>query len=282
MFEFLIKRELIIDANNCPYYLIEDSFNSKFLIPKKQYAHYGFVPGDKIKCFLDRINCDGEIFFEPVNPYYSEGKSYGFQFIQMQTITNSFGYPEQVALVKDVFGMVQTINNANTLEIRNEEIKAVVVFIKKGKLFLVPEYLYSYKLCSNYQCFTIKEEIVTERFDETFLLQDSFRNYHFLPKAYYKNYNLKVGDQFHGRIVKYSSKGFFYIEPKHPNYTIGLSYSFTVSETLFDNGSWFAIVVDKNNQLHKVKIIDNQLKTGTEVLLKVNDILKGTLELSFQ
>ncbi|MFA6402534.1 MAG: hypothetical protein WCX31_13080 [Salinivirgaceae bacterium] len=217
-FEFTLIKQVHLAVNNEEFYIIEDDQNSKFLLLKKQYLPYHFKIGQKITCNLDKINCSGQLFFEPENPYYKVNQCYSFNLIEIKTIENYLGFQEKVALVTDAEGNEQWIRNANGINSLEFKVDAFVLYIKKGKLFLIGKECYEKGLRINAIAdFKVVDEIVTTRFNPAYILEDLWGNKHAIPKALYSNYNLKIGQWIKATIQKASSKGFFYIEPLHPH-----------------------------------------------------------------
>jgi hypothetical protein len=275
IFTFTLKKELQVENDAATYYVIEDPQHTRFLLPKLNYAHFGFKPGDTLQCTLDRINCKGEIFFEPVNPYYEKGKSYEFKHQGRQVISNYFGLSEQVIKVSDVFGQEQWVRFAASLQLTEDKLIAEVVYIKKGKLFLIPRGHFERKKGRLWGRFTVIKGISTERFNESLLLEDSAGNAHVMIADAYKNFNLEQGTSFWGLISAFSSKGFVYIEPEHPHYKLDEIYAFTVVDNMNDKTGWFAFVEDKRGDMYKIGSHKEPLVKGSRVDLRVIDWSKG-------
>jgi len=270
LFSFVIDKEAIM-PDNSSVFIIKDSDNCKFALPKKYYSYYNFKTGDNIICKLDKINCSGQIFFEPENPYYKAGKIYYFDFIESKTIKNYLGFKETICIVKDIFGQTQQIRNASSIT-PNNKIKAIVGFIKKGKLYLIPEISFKNILHQGKTFhFTIVGKTNNEKFGEVYIISDTSGNKHVLPVEYYTNYKLEVQKQFYGIIKRFSSKGFFYIEPLHPVYEIGKQYDFKIKNISKKN----ILITDCFNNI--MQLSNNQpIKSNTTTIqCKVIDLKKG-------
>jgi hypothetical protein len=62
------------------YFVIEYRDGRKFMMKKKYYgSEYGLIPGKEIICRVDKINCNGRIFFEPHHPYFRPGMRAEFE-----------------------------------------------------------------------------------------------------------------------------------------------------------------------------------------------------------
>lgn len=255
IFAFTILKEITLPYNLLVYYVLVDRENCKFTIPKDNYKHYNFTVGQAINCSLDKINCSGQIFFEPINPYYSEGKAYDFEFIEFKTITNYMGFAEHICIVKDVFGKIQWIRNMQNITPTNNHIKATVGFIKKGYLFLLPDSAFPKILIpGNTFDFKIVSEGKNERFGSVYNLIDRNGNNHVIPIEYYSQHELKKHKWFKCTVKKFSSKGFFYIEPLHPVYTIGRNYTFEIINTSKTNNNNTLFIKDCFNNTIEVDI----------------------------
>jgi len=122
------------------YYVVEDPFGDRQMIPACYYDDYGFRIGQVIRCRVDKINCTGRIFLEPLHSVYREGKVYFFDFVEIKKIFNKDTGKEEDALnLKDVFGKMAQVSFANynvSTGFTTDKIRCKLVRIKKGKLFL--------------------------------------------------------------------------------------------------------------------------------------------------
>ena len=276
VYNFTILKEITLPYNSLIYYVIVDDKNCKFTIPKNNYQHYNFKIGQSIKCSLDKINCSGQIFFEPLNPYYKEGSTYNFEFIEFKTIINYLGFTEQICIVKDVFGKLQHIRNVQNIKPLNNSIKAIVWYIKKGKLFLLHDSAYHKILIpGNTIDFKIVGEDNNERFGSVYVLVDKNKNKHVIPIEFYNHYQLKKQEWFKAIVKKLSSRGFFYIEPLHPIYTIGKTYTFKTLHSPTINNLNNVLVKDCFNNIIAVDNIINGFEPNSELFCEVIDLKKG-------
>jgi len=70
------------------YFVLEDPFKLRHFIPEEPYYKYGFNIGDLIKCHVDRINCTGRVFLEPLHPFYKSGQFYNFDIELIEYLEN--------------------------------------------------------------------------------------------------------------------------------------------------------------------------------------------------
>ncbi len=228
--QFKIKKHIEISHTE-KYFIVEDQAGKKQLLNSDYYKKYKFETGQLINCRIDHINCSGKIFLEPVHPFYAEGENYDFVINEIDYKKNKF---EDNILVIRVF---DAIGNEALCIIENEisdnftigqNISCKVERIKKGKLYLS---FSSQKTLANfirgeYYKFVIEDiKVLSDNYKYYILIDDKNRKY-LLKHEYYKNHNLKIGQNIECTIIKYSSKGYYVLEPRHPDYEIEKAYVF--------------------------------------------------------
>lgn len=282
VYQFNFIKQISIGKKN--HFLIEDNDQNRFILPAKPYLNYGFKMGQPINCRLDRINCKGEVFFEPLHSFYSPGQLYEFTYKCKVQIEHILGFTETVHIVSDKFGAEHYVRYSNAIsEFKPSELFYVWT-IRKGKMLLIP-YLDGnpiFKLNETYR-FLIEREIETDRLGAGFLLRDNYGNNHVIARNRYENYVLKVGNKIQCKIVGSSSKGYFYLEPLHPVYEIGKTYNFEVFNFIKTAKSVHFFVLDYFGEIIKVELktetlISNIPKT---LVCRVIGLHKGKPELDF-
>ncbi len=276
LYPFVLKKSILLPPNDREYFLIEDRDNFKFTIPANIYKHYNFVEGGELICRLDRINCNGEIFFEPVNPFYMEKQIYSFNFLKKKSISNAIDISEDILVVSDIFGKEHWVRFSKSINIKDDKLNAYVWKIKKGRLFLIHENQDSpvYMQNTEYR-FLVTELYYTERFGKCYKVVDYYGNEHAIPQDYYVHYDLKVGKAFNGTIVRFSSKGFFYIEPNHPIYKVGNIYEFEIFNRIKENKKMNYFLIDCFGEIIKIQLQDPTLNIGAKIRCKVVELRKG-------
>jgi hypothetical protein len=221
-YKFLFEKQLSL-PDNSRHYLLKGPDSKKYLIPAARYSHYGLSPGSEIFCRIDRINCKGEIFLEPRNPWYSEGKSYPFIVDGTDIRTDSTGYNHEVVVVLDINGnkINYEHNPSEPFPKKGSKLDLIVERITKGKVFLVQPSVAT-------KNFTLKAgnwyEFVIERIEkgmddeDYYLIKDHLGAFHTIPKKYYEYYGFSIGTRFNGKIVNYKNNGDKTIEPENPYY----------------------------------------------------------------
>jgi len=249
---FNIIKILELDNNN-NYYVLEDPFGYKVLMPSENYKDYDLKPGEKVLCRVDKINCSGKMFVEPEHPYYKEGQTYYFKYIESKERFNFFDQKEHIIIVSDVFNNKWEVKTKpENFTINSDEVECFVEKIKKGKLFLrkVNDNTTSQMIkLGQYEEFVIVDEKTDpENNRQYYILEDKDHNKHLLQKKHYYKYRLKTGQKIKCRFDKLSIKGYYYLEPVHPYYEIGKKYNFPlvrIDKLVFSNNiNHYSVVVE--------------------------------------
>lgn len=224
-YKFLVEKELKL-PDNSRHFLLKGPDSKKYLIPVSRYSHYGIVKDSIVKCRVDRINCKGEVFLEPQNPWYSEGKSYSFVVDGTDVRTDSAGVNREVIVVTDKMGNKISVphNSSCPFPAKGTKLKLSVERITKGKLHLV-------SISKEMGDLSLKDgrnyEFVIERIEKGmddenyFVIKDPFGNLHTISKEFYEYYGYSVGTRFKAKLIKYKTDGERTIEPENPFYKTG-------------------------------------------------------------
>jgi hypothetical protein len=239
VYRFLVEKELKLPDNSA-HFLLKGPDSKKYLVPLRRYSHYGIVPGSVINCRVDRINCKGEVFLEPGNPWYNEGKSYSFVVEGHEMRTDTGGINHDVVVVVDKSGNRIYVPHDKSLPFpaRGTRIKLTVERITKGKIHLVSasrEITGQSLRGGRYYKFIIERIEKGMDDEEYFVISDPFGNLHTIARDYYEYYGYSVGTEFRGKIIKYKKNGEKTIEPENPFYKTGSVISLKV--TGFTNSS---------------------------------------------
>ncbi|MBW6479059.1 MAG: hypothetical protein K0B37_06480 [Bacteroidales bacterium] len=288
-FKILKTMELGSDS----YFVMQDPLGYKILMPANFYPHYGFEPGQTIQCRVDKINCNGRMFLEPLHPHYREGHIYEFDVLSSGVRINILDEQEYFIKVKDVCRLTWTVKvySAKYIEENSSKISCRLERIKKGKLFLSLESdkpIHSGLITGKTYSFTIVGERINPGDKLSyFVLKDENGNKHLLKKKYYTHYGLKKGMTLNCSVDKFTSEGFFFLEPENPWYRQGEIYEFKILEIHklhFSDGNIQDVLVvdDPYNEPVKLFMEPGQvefLKDKKTVNCKVDRIRKSRLEL---
>lgn len=232
-YKFLVEKELTLPDDSRHFLLMGPDLN-KYLVPVSRYSNYGILTGSVIKCRVDRLNCKGEVFLEPQNPWYSEGKSYSFVVYGTEIRTDNAGINHEVVVVLDKKGNKISVPYDNTehFPVKGTKLNLIVERITKGKVHLVSTSREmsdkSLKSGTNY-------EFVVERIErgmddeEYFVIKDPFGNHHTIAREFYEYYGYSVGTRFRGKIIRYKKNGEKTIEPENPFYKAGSVISLEIT-----------------------------------------------------
>ena len=271
------------------YFVLLDPNNHKYLIEEKHYSDYNFKTGQNINCRIDKINCTGNIFFEPEHPLYKINKSYKFEVLEKKQIKNNAEVIIEVLLVQDVFqNKILIQEDKNSTSYIGDEINCRVDRIKKGKLFLSKTNSETKRLQKGetYQ-FEIISVVKPNKGDEYYKLKGPFGSIHKLPKEYYQSYNFCVGMTIQCKVEKFLSDIDYLLEPIHPFYKIGKVYDFEINgrrkeKNHFGEEREVVIVKDVLGKEGRVLLRKTQEKTPISdniIKCKVLKLIKATVVL---
>ncbi len=81
----------IVLPDDKTYFLVTDETQKKFLLPFIVEWERVFSNSADFFCVVDKINCTGKIYLEPLHPNYQIGKKYPFRYIWSKSITTEYG-----------------------------------------------------------------------------------------------------------------------------------------------------------------------------------------------
>ncbi|MBS0009863.1 MAG: hypothetical protein KFF49_00535 [Bacteroidales bacterium] len=279
-YDFLVEKTVSLGAKS--YYLLKGPDDIKYLLRKDLFEHYNIYLNSFINCRVDKINCRGEVFLEPVNPYYEEGKEYEFRITGRDIRVEESGELTPVLLLADKFSREQVIpmNRAGSVEVMNNDyITLRVSRINKGRiLFTDPEKEIKgdKKQEDKVYEFFIFDRMTGVDGKEYFIVSDQNDSHYLLPAKQYSYYGLEKGRTFMGRFIKYHSTGKYKIEPVNPYYQPGKQYTFHLVSSLDkpDGPGKVLVVGDEYGLKHEVFVTEDYCPAD-KLVLKVEKIRKG-------
>jgi hypothetical protein len=295
-FPFRILKEVELSPGDA-YFVMQDPMGYKILMPAGFYRDYGFAPGQVIQCRVDKINCNGQMFLEPKHPHYNEGEVYDFPVVSAGQRSNLLDEPETFFKVRDVLGRQWEVRSPrkDLPEPLPKVIPCLLERIKKGRLFLRLKgegYSTSTLRLGEWYAFSIEDE----RFNPDdrhsyFILSGPDGQKHLLKKKYYIHYGFHPGKNITCRVEKFSSEGYFILEPEHPCYVPGREYDFRIGrmeELVFSDGFRQKVLVLFDCFDEEVKVhVDDAMLPMLEGLRQVKALVlrirksRPELELSF-
>lgn len=248
----------IVNISDNPFLILKDPTGTKHLIDLKPYKNYNFEEGAQITCRVDHISCSGKIYLEPPHPYYELKKTYPFKVIDFNNYIDERGFEQAGLLLSDHFDNTFTLpcgKNAHPYSL-NQTIYCEIFAIKKARIFLSHPFLFPASKYQHNQIISLHYEFETILKGKKFLIfSDNYGIFYSLEKEHYKHYHLENKPEITCNIVKFSAGGYFVIEPFHPEYTPGQTYTFKKIKVSF--------VFDTNGQkiglFHTTDIFGNEL-----------------------
>ena len=291
-YHFSILKVVALDPGES-YFVMRDPLGYKILMPAKYYTAYGFEPGQTIECRVDKVNCNGRMFLEPLHPYYREGQVYTFEVVSSGSSKNMLDQTTSFFIVKDVLGQTwKVISHTNqSIDTNPSHVNCYLHRIKKGKptLQLAGEPRHDHKWVDGetYQFTLVDERINPEDGNSYYILEDESGERQLLRKKYYIHYGFRKGDTIRCRVVNKQDGGPVHLEPQHPCYQIGKEAVFPLKrleKLVFSDGSHQMVLVFSDCYDEDIKVhVDDGVAKGFEhveqVRAKVLDIYKSRLEI---
>ncbi|HDZ41651.1 MAG TPA: hypothetical protein ENH59_08250 [Bacteroidetes bacterium] len=279
-YDFLVQKTLEIGDNT--YFLLKGPGNEKNLLRKEYYKDYKISINSIINCRVDKINCRGEVFLEPANPYYTEGEEYDFEISGRDIRINKEGESVPVLLLKDIYGneLVVPMNMAGLYDSRrSKSVSLKILRIIKGRIiFTEPVSVVKgeKKEEDDVLEFHIYDKMSGMDGKDYFMVSDPDNKHHLLPADQYSYYGLKKGRSFRGRFIKYHATGKYKIEPLNPYYEKGREYDFElISVNERPDGQGKVLLVIDHHGLKHVVFVPGDFTPRDKLTFRVEKIRKG-------
>jgi hypothetical protein len=276
----------IPDGSEC--FVLIDPNNVKHLLETRLYVHYQFEVGQTISCRIDKINCNGKIYIEPMHPYYRVGKKYKFPLTRIEE--NNRRDEKKVAVFEDVFcNEIKLPMHHFPVSLKiGHLVELFVTRIKRGQIFLSEPGFdedYSGMTSGTEYSFVVKELVDLPGKRSYFVIVSIDGRKYKLRHKYYENYGFEMGQVIFCRFVKSGKE--IYLEPRHPFYQINAHYDFEIigEELAIEYPAKERNVYILNNLFGKNVLLPID-KTGSATIIngkincRVRDIRKGKLLLN--
>jgi hypothetical protein len=212
-------------------FVLSDPNRVKHLLEKKWYTLYNFEVGQLIICRIDKINCSGKIYIEPLHPYYKLGKEYDFAVKRIPESDKNDN--RRLVVFEDIFGnetMLSLVLFSGEIQ-PGKAVRLKVTRIRNGKVFLSePEFDIEnsgLKIGEEY-AFSISDFIDDPGNRSFFIITAGNGSKFKLRSKYYEKYGLEKGQVINCRLIRKRKELFF--EPRHPVYAINKRYDFEIIE----------------------------------------------------
>lgn len=276
-YEFEVVKLLKIDHRESSY-VLRGPGNRRFLLPAERYTNYGIEPGGSVVCRVDKINCKGEIFLEPKNPWYLENRRYPFEVVEYRTMAGSAIRRGKVMMVRSRTGEIIPVSVSSGMELPEpgENTELLVIRISKGRLHLALDRGMSGSdhLATDVDYdFEVTGSETDIDGEEYHIVTDQLGVSHAIKKRYYEYYGLREGVSFRGRVVRYKDDGSKVIEPENPFYSIGQLVEIDIArkERNRSDGSYYIAGTDRFGQSHEMRLrsgIEGDSLTARVVMIR--------------
>lgn len=129
--------KLIDIPGDASYYVLETGQKNRLLLPTEPYRHFGISIGQILSCSIDKINCSGRIFIEPLHPGFVSGQTYSFKVLNSFEVYDRKGRVHRHYQLQPNSGEVYEARLDRSLVFRNASIiKCKFERTRKGRLEL--------------------------------------------------------------------------------------------------------------------------------------------------
>jgi len=279
-YNFKVEKQINLDGKH--FWVLTGPDKKKYLLDCSEYSKYKIKIDDEINCRLDKINCKGEVFLEPLHPYYREGSVYDFTAISYETRIDKSGVKQDVVIlhadniesvvvpVKYFSGSVPQINTRVSIKI--DQIIKGVIYVSGASQPIDSDKsedsdLYNFLILN--QSRGIDGRVY-------FVISDEEGKQHTIPSEYYSHYGFIIGDSFKGRFLRYKEGQGVNVEPVSPFFSPGQEYQFSIIEffKLSAGLEDIMLIEDEYGFTHQVPSVDH-VRVGQVLKYRVVKMRKG-------
>jgi hypothetical protein len=283
----VVKTVTLPDASES--LVLQGPDNKRYLLPLSFYNKYDLSLRDEVKCKVDKINCSGKVFLEPIHPYYREGEYCHFAIDSIIKSDSTHNQNITGFVVKDAFGNSVTghINLLESPPVIGSDVNIRVERISKGRIYFSKtesrEAADDLNEGETYD-FLVRAIVKGDEGDEFYVVADKFDKEHHLPARYYNHYGFKPGGSFRGKIIRYSAGSPKTIEPENPWFTPGEVVEVAVGsyepdetgnnfivEVYDDNGFIYNVRMNEKPEKQTLRCTVLKIRKGRPVLVPVDE-----------
>ena len=222
----------------------------KFIINKSLFEDKHPIIGESIECFVDKVNCSGQIYITPLFNRSVIGQTQSFKLSQKLTVIDSLGKSKYLYQLQNSKKRKAEILSYHSFDFDKMECK--IIGIKKNKLIVASPLLPDYSMNQNtmIKVDIIEEQIIPE-IGKCWLAQDSKGELHPISKEKFHHYNLSIGMGISCSILGFDKFYNFKLEPQSPIYSVGEIYEFKSLR--------IEQIEDETGQLNSVLIVMDEL-----------------------
>jgi len=197
----------------------------KFIINKNLFEDKHPKIGESIECFVDKVNCSGQIYITPLCNRSIIGQIQSFKLSKKGIVIDSLGKSKYLYQLQNSKNQKAVILSYHSIDFDKMECK--IIGIKKNKLIVESPLLPDYSMSQNA---IIKIEIIEERIipeiGKCWLAKDPKGELHPISKEKFHHYNLSIGKNLNCTILGFDKYFNYKLEPQNPIYSAGIIYEF--------------------------------------------------------
>ena len=260
------------------------SFQSKrFMLSKKLLHNKNIQIGQFVDCYVDKINCSGQIFIEPISDKLAIGNTISLTVLGNIAVSDSLQNTKYHVELQTKNGIQSEI--ISYYKIDSPTLECKIIGLKNAKLLVEDiSNLQVYNQKNQIYEFQVIREIDVAEIGKSLYVRDAHHNSHIIPYSIFKHYNLRTKQKISCRVLGFDKFFNLKLEPKHPYYEIGNSYFFKtirMDSSIDELGNiiQILIVVDKLGKEANIVQLPNNYKQTEEVEAIVYRINNGRLYL---
>jgi len=262
---------------------IAKHIDRKFLLSKNLFTEDIPELNQSIDCYVDKVNCSGQIFIEPISERMLIGKTLLFNVINKDNVYDSLGNKKSLFHLKQKDGYQATYISYNTIS--TNELSCRVIEIKKSKLIIEPNNfptIYKYNQQIQVQIIDVEQ---IDGLGNCYLAKDTESRIHPILVEKYAHYQLEIGNRIDCQILGFDKKHNLKLEPKNPVYEIGTEYEFKtlrLEDTSDAAGNQLKILIVQDQLSMEASIVQlpQSYKMTPTVMAQVYRISNGRLYLN--
>lgn len=198
---------------------------SKFIIQKKLFVQEHNLVGSAFDCYVDKVNCSGQIFIEPLENKKLIGKTQVFKIIDRKTVLDSLGIKKYLYSLEN--SKKQKAHVLSYKTIQSTEIACKIIGVKKALLIvsLIKNHELTYHENQTIEVSIIEEKTIGN-IGNCLIVKDKENHQHLISLAKFQHYNLEKKNSIICSILGFDKLYNHKLEPKNPLYSIGKTYRF--------------------------------------------------------
>ena len=235
----------------------------KFIISKNLFEDNQPIIGESIDCFVDKVNCSGQIYITPLFHQSIIGQIQSFKLRQKVAVIDSLGKPKYLYQLKNSKNQKAEILSYHSIDF--DQTECTIIGVKKNKLTLESPLFPDFSMSQNTLIkATIIEERIINNLGKCWIAQDNKGELHPISKEKFQHYNLSIGERISCSILGFDKYFNYKLEPKNPIYSVGKTYEFKTLR--------IEQIEDETGHMNSVLIVMDQLGMDASITQIPNKI----------